>query len=161
MPITHEYIVGGMLRVGPEHHDFGDDYNFSVTYDIIGDWAVIKGFYFKNPTPSDFEDVIRAINTITGRLVSYERAGEPPILVYQIPPGQINGRIKLVTHKHRDANEAKKTDGSVDQTIVLVHALEAVIAALKGEITLSNIASSPDGHNPKVMHYSFSAELNH
>lgn len=143
--------------IGP----FPAPYRYSVTFVQRDGWSEGVGFDHKGATPEEFEAVIRLVNQVTGKLVAYWRAGPPPIRVVQIDPGLINGKILMSKdkHQHRHAHEAKKDDGSLDQNTVLIHSLEAIIAVLKGELKIVGGDSKIDAGSPKLMHYSFSAEI--
>jgi|SRR6185295_8827418 len=148
----------GIVRVGADA-PFPAPYRYSVTFVIRGAYAEPVGFDHPKISPTDFFDIISSINQATGKLVAYDRAGVPPSRVVQIDPRLTKGKIIMSKHQHRSAHEAKKADGSVDQNTVLVHSVEAILAILKGDLKIVKADNSQDSHNPKLMHYSFSAEI--
>lgn len=132
---------------------FPAPYRYSVTYVERGDYAEPVGFDQPKIMDSDYEDIIRTINEATGKLVAYDRA--PFHRVTQINPKLTKGRI--VMHKHH-VSEAHKNDGTIDQTAALIGTLDACVSVLKGELKLVSMAQEQDAHNPKRMHFKFTAD---
>lgn len=42
MPASLE-ILSGLIRVGPDHYKFGDDFTVSITFSADGETAIVKG----------------------------------------------------------------------------------------------------------------------
>jgi hypothetical protein len=136
-----------LVRVGARG-PFPAPYRYSVTVVERDGFAEPVGFDHKDPTPSEFETVIRKINKVTGKLVAYWRAGPPPIRYVQIDPGLIKGRILMASQVDRShlskthipsPARAQKRDGSINMKIVETDYKKAVSAFSSGKESLLNV----------------------
>ena len=148
-----EHIRGGLVRVGASKAP--EPYQYSVTYDDRGPYAVIKGFWHKRISRTEFETIIRTINQASGKLVAYERAGFPSIQIRQVDPTLTKGRI--VMHKHH-VNEAINADGSINQVLAVQCTLDACVEILAGRLKLISMEQTGVADHPARIKFSFEAE---
>jgi hypothetical protein len=136
-----------LVRVGASG-PFPAPYRYSVTIVERDGFAEPVGFDHKDPTPEEYEAVIRKINKVTGKLVAYWRAVPYPHRVHQIDPGLIKGRILMATQADRShlskthipsPARAQKRDGSINMKIVETDAQKTFALFKSGKEVLLNL----------------------
>ena len=127
------------MRVGASKH--GEPYQYSVTYDDSGEYAVIKGFYHKNVTHEDFELIVKTINEASGKLVAYERIGRA--LIVQKDLDTTKGKIVMSVHKSKSTIQspvvAQKDNKKIDLKVLLAGSQQAAKMFQTGKETMLNV----------------------
>jgi len=144
-----EHLCKGciLVRVGARG-PFPAPYKYSVTVVERDGFAEPVGFDHKDPTPGEFQAVIRKINKVTGKLVAYWRAVPYPHRVFQIDPGLTRGRIVMASQIDRShlskthipsPARAQKRDGSINMQTVAKDAQKTFALFKSGKEILLNL----------------------
>lgn len=132
-----------MVRIGA-NAPFPADYSYSVTGVKRDGFLEIVGFDHPKIKSEDKKDIIRKFNEVTGRLVTYLRAGPPPVRVTQIDPRLTEGRI-VMTRKPHHASHATATDGTVDKKAVAAELRHVADLLDADKLDLRNMSETPLG----------------
>lgn len=132
-----------MVRVGA-NAPFPADYSYSVVAVIREPMLEIVGFDHPKIKGDDHESIIRKFNEVTGRPVTYLRAGPPPVRVTQIDPRLTEGRI-VMTRKPHHASHATATDGTVDKKAVAAELRHVADLLDADKLDLRNMSETPLG----------------
>jgi hypothetical protein len=93
-----EHVV--LIRVGAGG-SFPAPYRYSVTVRTHGSHAEPVGFDHPKISRSEFELLIRTINSVTGKLVAYDRAGPPVRRMIQLCLKSTKGKIVMAPYNAR------------------------------------------------------------